>query len=211
MTPPFGAAYAFSTTMRSMWRKLSGDFFLTGTVPGDAEALARHLADGAVARWLLRMPHPYTLDHARHFLESVHRDESTLKRIAHFALRNGEGELVGMVGLTGLPPLFAPTQTPVELGFWVAPTYWGRGLATEAVGRILTVALVEYEIDTLEAGVLDGNERSRKVLERHGFESLASHVDLAATSAVPVPGGTPRWGARFGLTYERYAALARQK
>ena len=188
-----------------MWRRLPGDWLLSGLVPGDAEAIARHLADGAVARWVLRIPQPYGLDDAQHFLAHITNIDKDAGRTLHFAIREPKGELVGLIGLTGAPPVNTPSSQPVELGYWVAPSYWRRGIGGEAVRRIVNVALVEYEIDRLVAGVIDGNEASTRILLANGFEQIEPHTDLAQAS------GVPRWGSRYGISYERYAEIQKGK
>lgn len=194
-----------------MWRRLPGGWLLSGTVPGDAEAMAAHLADGRVARWLLRVPIPYRLEDARAFLELAKEDEARAGRTTQFAVRGPEGELVGLVGLGGVPRVHTVADKPVEIGFWIAPSHWGRGIAREAVRRVVNVALVEYELDHLVAGILDGNEASTRTLVGVGFELREPHVDLRSLLSDGSVGGEPRWGARYALSYERYEKLEKAK
>jgi RimJ/RimL family protein N-acetyltransferase len=58
----------------------------------------------------------------------------------------------------------------MEIGYWLAETHWGKGIATEAL-----VAFSDWAFDhfthllRLEAEVFDGNEASCKVLQRAGY------------------------------------------
>ena len=63
-----------------------------------------------------------------------------------------------------------------ELGFWVAPGYWGYGLATEAVGRLTAHAFDQYaDAVRVQARVLVGNPASDRVLVKCGFVCEGTH------------------------------------
>jgi len=48
--------------------------------------------------------------------------------------------------------------------------YWGKGVASEAISQIINKAKNEYKLNKLFAGCADGNEGSKRVLMRNGFE-----------------------------------------
>ena len=72
-----------------------------------------------------------------------------------------------------------------EVGYWLGREFWGRGIASAALGEFLT-------IDTsrpLYGVVAEHNTASRRVLERHGFVLVDRHEpdpDLPPELAVPV-------------------------
>ncbi|MAS81161.1 MAG: GNAT family N-acetyltransferase [Legionellales bacterium] len=47
---------------------------------------------------------------------------------------------------------------------------WGKGLATEAVGRVTQFAFEELELNKCNAGVYSGNPGSSRVLEKVGYK-----------------------------------------
>ena len=55
------------------------------------------------------------------------------------------------------------------LGYFVARSYSGRGVATEAVGLTLGFAFEEASLHRVQAGVMPHNHASRRVLEKNGF------------------------------------------
>ena len=78
-----------------------------------------------------------------------------------------DGEVVGRVNL------FFVTRGPLQsctLGYWIAPTAAGRGLASAAVAEIVRVAFDDLGLHRVEAGTLVHNVRSQRVLEKNGFE-----------------------------------------
>jgi RimJ/RimL family protein N-acetyltransferase len=72
-----------------------------------------------------------------------------------------------------------------EVGYWLGRRFWGRGIATAALGEFL-------RIDTsrpLHGVVAEHNAVSRRVLEHHGFVLVGRHEpdpDLPAEIAVPL-------------------------
>jgi RimJ/RimL family protein N-acetyltransferase len=57
-----------------------------------------------------------------------------------------------------------------EIGFALARATWGRGYASEAVGLLIRFAFEKLDLHRLEADVDPNNERSLRLLERHGFQ-----------------------------------------
>lgn len=76
---------------------------------------------------------------------------------------------VGMVSLSAIAR--GPAQT-ANLGYWVAKTVNGRGVATQAVGLILDLAFDELQLHRVQAATLLHNTASQRVLERNGFERI---------------------------------------
>ena len=72
-------------------------------------------------------------------------------------------EVVGLGGFTG-----PPTDGEVEIGYSVAPSRRGRGIATAAVGLWLARA-AEAGLRRVVAHTLPAENASTAVLRRHGF------------------------------------------
>jgi [ribosomal protein S5]-alanine N-acetyltransferase len=85
-----------------------------------------------------------------------------------FAILDGE-RIVGTLTLSNV--VRGPLQS-ANLGYWVAEKANGRGLATKAVGELIPIAFGEIGLHRLEAGTLDDNLASRRVLEKNGFEEI---------------------------------------
>ncbi|MEI6374915.1 MAG: GNAT family N-acetyltransferase [Actinomycetes bacterium] len=80
-------------------------------------------------------------------------------------VRRDTGIVVGGVGFKG-----SPRDGAVEVGYGLAPSARGAGLATEAVLGLVTFARSRPEIAVVEADTEPGNEASQRVLVRAGFE-----------------------------------------
>jgi ribosomal-protein-alanine N-acetyltransferase len=80
-----------------------------------------------------------------------------------------DGRIVGMASLTAIER--GPVQS-AHLGYWVAETVNGRGVATRAVSQVLDLAFGPLDLHRVQAGTLLHNVGSQKVLERNGFERI---------------------------------------
>ena len=56
-----------------------------------------------------------------------------------------------------------------EVGYVLNPEYWGKGIATEALERVLQFGFEELHLHRIEAKFMQGNERSRRVMEKVGM------------------------------------------
>ena len=117
----------------------------------DGVAIARAANDLEIARWLVRMPHPYAPEDGDAFVHANLGNAGTVWVI------EAQDLFAGIIGTKG------------EFGYWLARTAWGRGYATEAGRAVLTRAFAQRDRLHIDAGYLAGNRRSRRVLEKLGF------------------------------------------
>jgi RimJ/RimL family protein N-acetyltransferase len=59
----------------------------------------------------------------------------------------------------------------IELGYWIARPFWGRGYATEAASALIGIARA-LRLETLEGSHFLDNPASARVLEKLGFEPI---------------------------------------
>ncbi|MBX3500201.1 MAG: GNAT family N-acetyltransferase [Alphaproteobacteria bacterium] len=140
----------------------TGRLVLRQPSDGDIPAIIDIVGDLRVARQLARIPHPYGEADARFFLDEIVPREL----VWALALRSS-ARLVGMAGLT-------PTDDGdvAELGYYLAPALWGRGLATEATGAILDYGFAVGGFTSITAGHFAGNPASARVLGKLGFVEI---------------------------------------
>jgi RimJ/RimL family protein N-acetyltransferase len=130
--------------------------------PEDAPALAGIMSD-KIARNLAVVPWPYTLRDAEAFLASPR--DPVLPSLLIFERTDAAPQLIGACGLGRRP------SGAVEMGYWIARPFWGRGYATEACGALLDIART-LGLDSLEASHFIDNPASARVLDKLGFQSL---------------------------------------
>lgn len=57
-----------------------------------------------------------------------------------------------------------------EIGYVLSEDYWGHGLMTEAVKKVIDYCFQKLDYDFLLCGHFDWNDRSRRVIEKCGFK-----------------------------------------
>ena len=147
--------------------------------PEDAPALAGAIADEAIARNLANVPWPYRMRDAEAYLASPR--DPVLPSLLIFDLGAGPPQLVGSCGLGRRP------SGAVELGYWIARSSWGRGIATEACAALIEIARA-LELRRIEGSHFLDNPSSGRVLEKLGFEPtgiIAPRLSCARGAEVP--------------------------
>jgi RimJ/RimL family protein N-acetyltransferase len=80
----------------------------------------------------------------------------------------GEMQMAGFVGLLPVDHDL-PCAPAVEIGWRLARSAWGRGLASEAARRVVEFAFDELALEELVSMTSVANRRSRAVMERLGM------------------------------------------
>lgn len=141
----------------------SGDTIVRDWRDDDAAPLARQADDREV--WLgLRdaFPHPYGIGDALSFLSMVRRMEPA----TYFAIDVG-GALAGGIGYTRREDV---ERVGAEVGYWLGRPFWGRGIATSALGLVTAHAFATHpELRRLWAVPFARNAASARVLEKCGY------------------------------------------
>lgn len=89
----------------------------------------------------------------------------------HWIPRDRTGKITGTSG-TPLGSIGISQKGPVgrcEVGYWLAPPYWGQGLMPEALGAVIEHGFHNLGVAKFEADVFVGNDRSIAMLEGLGF------------------------------------------
>ena len=169
----------------------TGRLVLRPLEPVDAEAVAVYLSDLEVARWLVRVPHPFTVENATDFISQCCATAGLGTATTLGLVLRGDDRAVvrGIVALHSL-------DTRPEIGFWLGRPFWGHGLMSEAVDATLAWAYANLDVDTIIAGAFEGNVASLTIQARQGFEvvgmsrrpsliedRLLDHVDTRLTRA----------------------------
>jgi len=138
----------------------------------DVPAMVEECRDPEIARWLPNIPQPYTDADARSFVALALESSASGDR-AEFAIVDEHDVLLGSVGMR-------LRETPPSLGYWVARSARGRGIATAA-----TRALTAWAFETLGATRIalcaePGNLASQRVAGKCGFVRVPGAVKREA-------------------------------
>jgi len=83
-----------------------------------------------------------------------------------------DGEVVGLCSLVRLP-----SDGAIQIGYGVAQTRQGTGMATRAIGRLVEWARQDDRVRSVEAETNVTNIASQRVLEANGFARTGERID----------------------------------
>jgi 3-dehydroquinate dehydratase/shikimate dehydrogenase len=106
-------------------------------------------------------------DEMRHIQSVYERDGFTFFAAELLASREFIG-FVGIVTMTFAVP--GVTQPAVEIGWRLAPRFWGRGYATEGARQVVRYAFETVKLNEIVAITVPANVRSRHVMEKIGMK-----------------------------------------
>lgn len=150
----------------------------------DAGLIALYVGDERVALNLAVVPHPYPAGAAEAYIE-YSRKGDTDEIIWVIELND---ELIGVISIS-------PKDTGRgNIGYWLAPQFWGAGFTPEALEVVVKYARTA-DFKGLDAGVHQGNQGSARVLIKEGFEYCGD----SETHSIPRGGMVPSWNYKLDL------------
>ncbi|MGF7536024.1 GNAT family protein [Bacillus mexicanus] len=135
--------------------------------PKDADRLAELIIENQqrLGRWLFFAENPSSAETYRETLIPDWRRQ--------YADLNGieaglfyDGSLCGMIGLHNLDQV----NRKAEIGYWIDKEYEGKGIMTAACRTLISYAFEEFGLNRVAICAAVGNEKSRAVPERLGFQ-----------------------------------------
>lgn len=139
-----------------------GDYVLRRIELSDTNGLFAYIGDPAVVEFMRPDTRSRTqIDDAVLNFQVVFADKTGIR----WAIVNKETDrIVGDCGYR-----LDPLNMSAALGYRLAPSHWGSGIATLAVGETVRYGFDELELHRIEATVNVANIRSIRVLEKLGF------------------------------------------
>jgi RimJ/RimL family protein N-acetyltransferase len=136
-------------------------------VEADAPELALCIdGDEEIARWLDRIPQPYSAEEALGYI----RGRSGNDRESRFAIADaGDGRLLGAIGAS-----WDETGDVTEIGYWLRADARGSGAMARAL-RLITAWALAHGAARVQLRAAVENEPSRRVAETVGFRLEGVH------------------------------------
>ena len=139
-----------------------GNFQIREFQQNDVEALIKYANNYAVSKFMRDpFPYPYKKENAVQWIDYIKKNDLTLS----LAIAN-EMELIGGIGAI---PYDDVHRYSAEVGFWLGEPFWNRGIISKALKTFCNYLFTNHNFNRLTANVFEGNEASRRVLEKTGF------------------------------------------
>jgi ribosomal-protein-serine acetyltransferase len=114
--------------------------------------------------WLPWVDGTVSADDTRSFIKTA---------LEQFAANDGfsagiwtDGEIAGVIGTHKIDWLYRK----VEIGYWIAAGFQGRGIVTAACRAVIDHAFQEWKLNRVEIHCATGNEKSCAIPKRLGFQ-----------------------------------------
>lgn len=146
------------------------DFELRKWKYSDLDRLVKYANNKLIADRLMdHFPHPYTTEDGKKFI--VENMAPNPPNVLAIAVEEG---IIGAIGIHIQKDIM---RKNAELGYWLAEEYWGQGITTQAIKRMVDYAFKHFDISRIYARPMGTNIASKKVLEKAGFILEARIVD----------------------------------
>lgn len=133
-------------------------------LPSDAEDMYEYASNPIVPRYLLWKVHP-SVKFSLSYLKFI-KTQYAAGNFFDWALTLADGgKMIGTCGFT----LIDGENHAGEIGYVLNPAYWGKGIAAEAIKRVMSFGFGELRLNRIYARIMDGNAQSEKVAEKCGM------------------------------------------
>jgi ribosomal-protein-alanine N-acetyltransferase len=141
-----------------------GEFRLKPLGDADAGELFDHFADPRVVEFMDIEPLT-DIEHACHIIAWAETQRAVGAGV-RWAIREAAGALIGTCGFNRID---LERGRRGEIAYDLAHAWWGRGVMSAILPMIVDFGFGRVALHRLEAMVTLGNERSGRLLRRHGF------------------------------------------
>lgn len=135
----------------------------------DPQQLAKHANNQLINKYLRdSFPYPYTIDHALNFIAYTIQNKNT-----EFAIVV-DGVCVGCIGAKFNDDIY---KYNCEIGYWISPIYWNKGIMSFVVNLFCFYLFNHYNIHKIYAEVFLENIGSYRVLLKNGFQEEGHFIE----------------------------------
>jgi RimJ/RimL family protein N-acetyltransferase len=147
-------------------------------IAGDVDWIASIASDPEVSRFLWEWPD--SAEQARRLSETMIQLDLMRYHFGQWAVLDKNSlDAYGWVEIGKLRPWSGPSDE-IGISYVLARGAWGKGIATEAAGRLLQYAFEMHQLERVMAVIMHGNKASRRVLEKLGMREFKT-VDSLGT------------------------------
>ena len=140
--------------------------FLRPLTLEDSSEIAAKIDNYEISKNLARVPFPYHLSDAEEFLDwALALDSRSAFRA--IVLKSNPQHIAGIISYDWMED-----KQKAELGYWLVPELWGKGIMTEAAKAMVELAFTHSHLDSLGSCFFNENPASGRVLAHAGFQVI---------------------------------------
>lgn len=131
----------------------------------DLDDIYEYSSDPKTSKYLLWSPHK-SKDFTKTFIELILSKYKSGEYNDWAIVYKPTGKMIGTCGFTRIDE----SNSLVEAGYVINPEYWGMGIATEALQRVIDFAFCDLAVNRVECRFMFGNEASLAVMIKAGMK-----------------------------------------
>jgi RimJ/RimL family protein N-acetyltransferase len=137
----------------------------------DAKDIFLNIQDKRIAENTVSIPWPYHLIDAKRFIQESKKLFRQRKEITFGIEFKKTQKVIGCIGLSKINF----QHKNAEIGYWLSPNYWNRGIMTESGKLILRFAFLKLKLRRLYGAAFSNNIASQKVFKKLNFKKEGFH------------------------------------
>ncbi|MCA0043907.1 GNAT family N-acetyltransferase [Celeribacter litoreus] len=145
----------------------------------DAGLLNMYASDIRVARNSRSLPHPMPPGATEAFISRALKEDAKEMVWILDGSAHGLSEVLGVISLKPLD------RDQSEVAFWVAPSFWGTGLARAALKALIEANPLNS--NTMFAEIFQDNQASARVVTAAGFDYIGDAETYSVARGARVP------------------------
>ena len=130
-----------------------------------ADAIYEVVKHQEIADTMVMIPHPYPREVVDRWISYLQKsfEKGTAYEFAVFLKENNR--YIGNCGLVAV----SKNHGNAEVGYFIDPSQWGKGYATEACKKIIDYGFQDHQLNRIYSRCMVRNIASRKVMEKSGM------------------------------------------
>ncbi len=151
----------------------------------DAKDIQSHINNIEIAKYLLVVPHPYSMKDARDFIQRQEKHAREIPRTSYnFGITLKEdGRVIGGIGIDNIDRFHGTAS----IGYWLSQTYWKNRYMTEALERVIAFGFRTLRLKRIDISAFAENDASNALIKKVGFiyeGQRKKHVRDKATKTI---------------------------
>jgi [ribosomal protein S5]-alanine N-acetyltransferase len=138
---------------------------LRENLDSDAAALSALRSHPVVNRYIQRVKPAISAEEAADWIRNRREDRLNGKSVDWMFTVKGEPGIAGKICLWN----FSDDRLTCEVGYEMLPEYFGKGIMSEALERVISYGFDELNVHHIEAFTHRDNKKSTDLLSRFGF------------------------------------------
>ncbi len=150
--------------MLSLFRLETERFILRPPLKKDIPAMVKYLNQQIISQTTLHIPYPYSRKDAIMWVSKNKQEIGKSVSYTYAILLKETGQMIGAIGLH-----INEEHNRAEAGYWIAVPYWNKGVATEALNRIMEFGFTKLGLNKIFATHIEENLSSGRVMIKAGM------------------------------------------